>query len=358
MSEVSELSKVAYMSDSSRSRERAVAASALVLVVVLAAVIASALRSPPRSGREPAEVAAGALGARPVIGPTGALPTSPAELWAAIGGEPAPSTGPPGPGGGVVVAGGAAKSGASADGSPTGSPATPAAVAPRPAPPPDPPPAVDPARLRGVPTDALDLLDPDVATRMRAAVGMADPVPDDPPAAPAPTTPPVPVIEAPPRAPSYELGANLLDDDSATLEGSTGAWKQWFSDTLTSSANDGNTGEHSLRVNVSALHGWGVELKIWPGFPASPGRYVIGFAAKAETPAVTAATMTVHWHHDTVEIGSTTLTFALTDSWQAGSDLVTAPAGTTYVRIDFRNRAGGPGDRLLLDDILVAPVAN
>ena len=136
-----------------------------------------------------------------------------------------------------------------------------------------------------------------------------------------------------------------------------GNWKEWFSNALTSGANDGYTGSRSLRVRITALHGWGVELKIWPGFPASPGRYVIGFAAKAESVGVSEAKMTVHWHRGDIEIGSTELDMALSDSWQRVSAFSTAPAGTTHVRVDFRNRSGGPNDRLLIDDIVVAPTA-
>ena len=302
-------------------------------------------------------------------GPAGGLPrTSPAELWAAIGGDPAAVTASPGgteTGAEPAVVTGFGGAGATPRAVPSSS--GPAAASPVPS-------AVGPVRGSSSPAavrpvlppgatgDAVDLLPLDVADRVRAAVGQlpapapaATPPPPAPdPQAPTPTNPPA-ALTPPPEA--ITTGSNLLDADSAGFEQSVGNWKEWFSNALTSGANDGYTGSRSLRVRITAPHGWGVELKIWPGFPASPGRYVIGFAARAESGGVSEAKMTVHWHRGDIEIGSTELDMALSDSWQWVSGFSTAPAGTTHVRVDFRNRSGGPNDRLLLDDIVVVPAA-
>ena len=266
-----------------------------------------------------AMVSAGSPGGKPPVtgaasGGAGPMPrTGPDQLWALIGGEPAPAVplaGPPAAPSASAPADAAVGHTAETGPAPMTTTVEPQGSS---SPPPE---RLPPAA--GGPIDALDLMDPGVAAMMRAAGAppWADPATSTPDAAPS-----EPATEPAASESTVATGPNLLDADSATLEGSTGFWKPWFSDTLTASASDGHSGRRSLRVRVTALHGWGVELKIWPGFAAQPGEHVFGFAARAESPAVTAATMTVHWHHDDIEIGSATLTLRLTDTWRETSAL-------------------------------------
>ncbi len=254
--------------------------------------------------------------------PAGAIPrSSSAELWAALGGDPAAGTAPP-----LLVTG---------NGDPTGLGA----------------PAPEPVLRSSAPPDTYDAVIDLETARVPDHMSADDALPPQPAPSPTPTAAAATQV----RSGSVAVGPNLLDADSAGFEGSIGRWKQWFSDTLALGAGEGYTGSRSLRVRITRPHGWGVELEIWPGFAATPGRYIIGFAARAESAGVSEAKMTVHWHRGGIDIGSTELDLALSETWRQASTHSTAPSGTTHVRVDFRNRSGGPGDSLLLDDIVVAP---
>ena len=290
--------------------------------LVVAAVAGLLWASPWSDGATPPTQAAPAP--RPAVSGPPSL-TSPADLWAAIGGEPAPTTTlppaePPPDGRGGVTAGpgGAATTAESA------------ATAPLPSEPPEAP-AVNPAR----------------------AAAEAGPAPEV-------RLPPSPrsVTANPAAAELLALaGANLVDPDTATIEGSTGYWKPWFNAVLSQAGPDASSGNQSMRVQITALHGWGLEMDIWPGFAAAPGPHVISLAGATEFGSVDAATMIVNWHNDGVLLGTSTLTLSLNETWQRTAAVVTAPVGTTRFRIDIKNRSGGPGDTVLLDDIVVAPVA-
>ena len=65
-----------------------------------------------------------------------------------------------------------------------------------------------------------------------------------------------------------------LDRDTSSLEGSIGAWAPWYSAAIERTSEAAHRGSHSLRVDVTAPYGWGVELGNWPGFPAAHGTKV------------------------------------------------------------------------------------
>ncbi len=159
-------------------------------------------------------------------------------------------------------------------------------------------------------------------------------------------------VEAP-ALPS--LPANAIDADTATIESSIGQWIPWFSAATTRSGAAAHSGANSLRVDITAPYGWGVQLRNWPGFTASPGLHVVSFWAAAGSTTALSVDMAVHWRdasgHD---LAVDTLSIALlTPAWQHASAIVSAPAGTAVVSVDFTNSAGGPGDSLYIDDIVV-----
>ncbi len=156
-------------------------------------------------------------------------------------------------------------------------------------------------------------------------------------------------------APSSPPSANLLDADSSGAEGSVGQWAGWFSADVSSSIAHAHGGSRSLRVDVTAPHGWGVQQLNWPGFAATAGSKSIGFWGMTTSGSGLSATMRVHWRDESgAVLGTEVLTLALGGSWaRAGADVV-APAGTTRVAVDFSHGSGVAGTAVFLDDVVVA----
>ena len=156
---------------------------------------------------------------------------------------------------------------------------------------------------------------------------------------PTPTTPP---------------SGNLIDVDTATLEGSIGHWESWFSDTVSQSSDSAHTGSNSLLINVTDPFGWGVQLNNYPGFTAAPGDKTLSFWAKLGSGTDVHPTMTVQWldaDHALLQTDTVTMP-TLTTSWQNATSHVTAPAGTSSFLVLFTG-ADGPGDSLYIDDAVV-----
>ena len=83
--------------------------------------------------------------------------------------------------------------------------------------------------------------------------------------------------------PAPEPVANYLDADTATLEASVGKWQPWFSSSVARTTAAAHQGTASLRVKVTALYGWGVQLRNWPGFThlrGSEARQLLGKARR------------------------------------------------------------------------------
>jgi hypothetical protein len=175
----------------------------------------------------------------------------------------------------------------------------------------------------------------------------------------APTTTTVAPTTTTTTAPPGPSG-NVLDADTSTIEGSVGQWVPWFSSSVGRSTAQAHEGAASLRVDVTAPNGWGVQLRNSPGFAAGPGHKAISFWGRAGSPTTgLGATMTVRWRNaaGTVVGTATTSVPALTTAWQQGSAVVTAPAGTAYADVSFAHVSGRAGDLLFLDDIRVADSA-
>ena len=115
-------------------------------------------------------------------------------------------------------------------------------------------------------------------------------------------------------------------------------------------------GTHSLAVSVTAPHGWGVTQGNHPGFGTTAGDKTISFWAMKASGGVSAVTMSVHWRDAAgADLASDRVTLAVGTAWTEATAIVTAPAGTAHVGIDFQNSSGTAGDVVYLDDILVAP---
>ncbi len=164
-----------------------------------------------------------------------------------------------------------------------------------------------------------------------------------------------PASTTPTTAPGAPAG-NVLDADTAGLEASTGTWKNWFSVTTSSSPEQARSGTRSLKVNLTALYGWGVTQVNFPGYTAGAGPKTISFWGRAGTGSGIAVTMSVHWRNalgltirtDTVSLPS------LTTTWANATTSVTAPAGTAFVGVDFTNSRGALGNTFYLDDVFVS----
>ncbi len=160
----------------------------------------------------------------------------------------------------------------------------------------------------------------------------------------------------PPPAPPGPT-ANFLDVDTATIEGPAGHWAPWFSSGISASTTQPHAGARSLKVDITALYGWGITLDTYPGFPVTPGPKTIGFWGRAGAGAGLGATMTVHWRNATgAELGTDILLLSLGTDWRQAGATVTAPAGTTHVGLDITHPTGGPGNVVYLDDITVGDV--
>jgi hypothetical protein len=153
---------------------------------------------------------------------------------------------------------------------------------------------------------------------------------------------------------------SLLGDDTSTIEGSIGQWVPWFSSAVSRTTAQALEGTHSLRVDVTALYGWGVQLHNWPGFPADPGPMWISFWGRLGSGTDLGAWMTVGWHGaDRELLRSDRISIpALTADWQQASAGVIAPPGTTSVNVDITHPSGGPGDTVYFDDIVVSPLSS
>lgn len=149
---------------------------------------------------------------------------------------------------------------------------------------------------------------------------------------------------------------SALDADTATLEGSKGQWVPWFSTRVSQSALQAHGGARSLKVDVTAPHGWGVQLKNFPGFATTPGPHLIGFWGRSATPGL-AATMKVTWRDATrAVLGTDAVTLPLPDTWARASTLAHAPSGTAFASVDVTSPSGRAGDTIFLDDISVIAV--
>ncbi|QSQ19656.1 right-handed parallel beta-helix repeat-containing protein [Pyxidicoccus parkwayensis] len=162
----------------------------------------------------------------------------------------------------------------------------------------------------------------------------------------------------PPPGPGPSSG-NDLDADTATLEGSSGRWQDWYSTTVAQTSAEAHSGTHSLRVDVTAAWGWGVQLSNWPGFTTAPGVKTIGLWGKLGAGSGLAPKMTVKWlsaGNAVLQTHEVTLP-VLTPTWQRVAAVVDAPAGASTVLV-YLTGSGLAGDYFYLDDVVVGDAPN
>ena len=148
--------------------------------------------------------------------------------------------------------------------------------------------------------------------------------------------------------------ANELAADTATLEGSVGTWVPWFSSAVSQATEQAHGGSHSLKVDVTAPHGWGVTQSNYPGFATTAGAKSISFWGLTGSGSGLSATMSVIWRDAGAGLlRRDVVTLALGPSWAEASAIVDAPPGTAFVAIDFSSPSGLAGDVVYLDDISV-----
>jgi hypothetical protein len=147
---------------------------------------------------------------------------------------------------------------------------------------------------------------------------------------------------------------NILDADTEDLEGGLGHWQAWYSTDLSRSTSGARRGRASLRIEITASDGWGVQLNNWPGFEAAPGPHRIELWARLADGSALDLEASVHWRDDAgKDLDSSVVTARPDRNWQRfGSDLV-APVGTIRVWVEITGSEGGPGDALEVDEIFV-----
>ncbi|MDQ1427576.1 MAG: hypothetical protein QOK39_1052 [Acidimicrobiaceae bacterium] len=148
-----------------------------------------------------------------------------------------------------------------------------------------------------------------------------------------------------------------LDSDTATLEGSAGRWLSWFSANVSRSTLQAHTGTNSLRVDITAPFGWGVQLNNAPGFATTPGPRNISFWAMAGSGIGLGTTLTVTWRDAAganIRTDTVIQPAPLVSTWTQAGAVVTAPPGTAYVSLSLSSSTGLAGNTVYLDDIVVS----
>ncbi|MDQ1399162.1 MAG: hypothetical protein QOK20_1094, partial [Acidimicrobiaceae bacterium] len=147
---------------------------------------------------------------------------------------------------------------------------------------------------------------------------------------------------------------NLLDADTATLERSVGRWVPWFSAGSAQSTAQAKVGTHSLRINITAANGWGVQLNGPTGIAAAAGPKNISFWAKTANKNLN-ATLQVQWRDaNGNSLGTTSATLALLkSSWLKATATGTAPAGTTFASVTLTGTTGVVGNLIYVDQFYV-----
>jgi len=151
---------------------------------------------------------------------------------------------------------------------------------------------------------------------------------------------------------------NALDADSATFEGSIGEWTSWFSATPQRSSEEAHTGSYSMKVNITAPFGWGVQMTDTNGVPVTPQPKTMSFWAKLGSGTNLGVTLEAQWldaDRNLLRTDTVPLT-PLTTAWQQTSLSVSPPTGARTANLTFHHTtgaAGTTGNTLYIDDIII-----
>ncbi len=154
----------------------------------------------------------------------------------------------------------------------------------------------------------------------------------------------------------HQQVTNYLDDNTATLEGSIGQWQSWFSTTVAQSTAEAHTGTHSLKINITAPFGWGVQLSDPVGPQITTRDKHISFWGKLGSGTNIKAKLEVRWLGATQNLIRTDILTSpiLNATWQETASTLTPPAGAKTVSIVVDDSSGTAGNSLYLDDIVIA----
>ncbi len=146
---------------------------------------------------------------------------------------------------------------------------------------------------------------------------------------------------------------NIVDADTATLEGSQGLWNSWYNANLSRSSEQAHGGSYSLRVDITDSY-WGAEVANYPGYVAGPGAMAVSFWAKGGGGAPGTPKLALEWRDESGHVLSTDVIAVenLSTSWQQVSAPAQAPAGTSTVLITLVG-SGSAGAWFFLDDLTI-----
>ena len=152
--------------------------------------------------------------------------------------------------------------------------------------------------------------------------------------------------------------ANVIDTNTATLEGTIGKWISWYSDTVSRTNEQAHTGSYSLKVDITAPFGWGVQLND-SGYATTPKQKTISFWGRLGSGTNLNATMQIVWLNAAgTPVGSTeSLTMSsLDNTWRQASKVVTPPNGAVTASAAIVNSSGTAGNNIYLDDFVIQDI--
>jgi hypothetical protein len=157
-----------------------------------------------------------------------------------------------------------------------------------------------------------------------------------------------------PVAVDHTPTGNILDVDTQSFEGGVGHWQAWYSTDIERSTEAAQRGLSCLRIEITALFGWGVQLDNWPGFHASPGPHRAELWARAVSGSALTLTASIHSRNESGDdLQSSEARMPLERAWRKLGRDFTAPPGTARIFLELTGADGEPGDAIQVDEIFV-----
>ncbi|MCF7220577.1 right-handed parallel beta-helix repeat-containing protein [Marilutibacter chinensis] len=146
---------------------------------------------------------------------------------------------------------------------------------------------------------------------------------------------------------------NLVDADTATLEGSLGSWGAWYGAEVARSDAQAHGGGYSLRVDVVDAY-WGVEVANYPGYAASPGNKSVSVWVRGGVGNPVNPRLVLDWRAgDGQVLDTSVLALPVQEAgWQSVDAVVQAPAGAATVSVVLVG-TGSAGTSFYLDDLQI-----
>ncbi|GAM18699.1 hypothetical protein SAMD00019534_018740 [Acytostelium subglobosum LB1] len=168
---------------------------------------------------------------------------------------------------------------------------------------------------------------------------------------PTQTTTPTPTQTS---TPTPTQTSNILDANTATLEGSIGQWVSWYSASVAQSTAQKHSGAKSLLVTVTDPWGWGVTSNNYPGFAATAGSKSVSLWARLGSGTNVQPTLSMKWLNSAQSVLQTNsiALSPLSTTWTQKTATITAPAATAYVLIELTG-SDAVGSSFFLDDIVI-----